>query len=59
MEGVYLVTWRDGTDNGVLGIFSGRVKAENAIKEDEQMYSYPEFSIEYDIEYYDLDEVQV
>lgn len=58
MEGVYLVEWIDGFERGVLGIFSSRVKADNAIKEDEKRFPFPEFNTDYEVQYYGLDEVQ-
>lgn len=57
MIGVHVVEWYNGHDSGILGIFSSRVKAESAIKEDEKLYD-SEYGMEYHIEYYDIDEVQ-
>lgn len=57
MEGVYLVEWIDGFERGVLGIFSSRVLADDAVKKDKLIHPFPEFDMDYEIQYYDLNEV--
>lgn len=58
MERVYLVRWIAGVDTGVLGIFTNIDKAKNAIDADKELYPYPDYDIEYDLESFELDEVQ-
>jgi len=54
---VYVVNWISGYERGILGVFSSRYFADQAIKLDEGTYPYPEHYINYVVEHYTLDEV--
>lgn len=58
MDRVFVVQWSSGVDTGILGIFTNIDKAKNAIDADKEQYPYPEYDIEYDLEHFELDEVQ-
>ena len=60
MESVFIVTWSVGVDNGILGIFSSRDRAENAIDRDKEHYPVEEYGYcDYTVEQYIVDEVEV
>ena len=60
MESVFIVTWSVGDDNGILGIFSSRDRAENAIDRDKEQYPVDEYGYcDYTVEQYNVDEVEV
>ena len=59
MESVFIVTWSVGVDNGILGIFSSRDRAENAIDRDKEQYPVDEYGYcDYTVESYYVDEVE-
>ena len=59
MNRVFLVTWSSGDDHGVMGIFSSRDKAENAIDMDKEQYPVDEYGYcDYNVESYYVDEVE-
>ena len=54
---VYVVKWTEKFDSGILGVFSSRYFADQAIQDDELKYPYSEYNIDYFVEHYTLDEV--
>ena len=59
MNTVFVVSWSVGVDTGILGIFSSRDKAENAIDTDKEQYPVDEYGYcDYTIEQYNVDEVE-
>jgi hypothetical protein len=58
---VYVVTWYDHRcsdwspdSNGILGVFSSKYFADEAVKKDKALYPW----VEYELEFYTLDEVK-
>jgi len=57
---VYVVTWYDRfvpiwpDSNGILGVFSSKYFADEAVKKDKALYPW----VEYELEFYTLDEVK-
>lgn len=60
MDRVFVVTWNVGVDGGILGVFSSRDKAENAIDMNKENYPEDEYGYcDYKVQSFDLDEVEL
>lgn len=58
MNTVFVVTWTSGVDKDILGIFSSRDRAENAIDMDKEKYPEDEYGYcDYHVESFEIDEV--
>ena len=59
MDRVFIVSWSVDIDKGILGVFSSRDKAENAIDMDKERYPEEDYGYcEYTIEMHYVDEVE-